>query len=506
MLGRILFAVCLGTLVAVLLIPIQLGAPVYAEETEPECWAVIIGVSHYPCYGYEYCECCRDEGGGLVCTEDLSYPVGDALEFYRLLGSIWGEDHIELLLDSEATKVDIYYAIKRLADKADADDTVLIYFSGHGQEPAEIGKIPCRNYSGRPGSGYFCPFDSGNSLCSSRYYCDPDYGCNWHLDCDYQISAVDLDRWLDMLDSQQVVVILDASHAGSFGVALSQHDRVVMMACQPDEECSECPELGHGVFTYHILRALTNFDAADTDSDYEVAAEEIFSYALANITNDSPTWENETVRECDKQHPVLSDRSWAEVGLLMRVVFHSDGHLPPDSTVLTLDGKPYRSGELPASFTSAPGSVHTVDVPPKVDTEKGTRFVFTSWNDGSTAVSRAISHGGEYTVDYKTQYQLSIESAYGDPKGEGWYDPGSAAHISVIPAEGTIVRMVFAGWSGDFAGATATASLIMDAPKAIKADWRSDYSRLYALVAGIMALVAAAVVGIAHMLRRKKSV
>jgi len=140
-----------------------------------------------------------------------------------------------------------------------------------------------------------------------------------------------------------------------------------------------------------------------------------------------------------------------------------------------------------------------------VDTEKGTRLGFISWDDGSTSVSRAISHGGEYVANYKTQYQLTIESAHGCPKGKGWYDPGSAATISVIPAEGTIVRQVFTGWSGDLTGTTATVSLIMDAPKATKADWRTDYSRIYIFVVGIMAFVGAPVAGITYVQRRRKA-
>ena len=99
---------------------------------------------------------------------------------------------------------------------------------------------------------------------------------------------------------------------------------------------------------------------------------------------------------------------------------------------------------------------------------EGTGLVFTSWNNGGTSASRAVSHGGEYIADYQRQYQLTIESAYGDPKGEGWYDSGSTAAISITSPEGAMIRRVFTGWSGDFTGTVPAASLIMDAPKRLR--------------------------------------
>jgi len=87
-----------------------------------------------------------------------------------------------------------------------------------------------------------------------------------------------------------------------------------------------------------------------------------------------------------------------------------------------------------------------------MDTGEGTRLVFASWDDGDKSVSRAISHGGEYRADYETQYQLTIESAWGNPVGQGWYESGEVAHVSVYSPAGIIIRRLFAGWSGDFVG------------------------------------------------------
>jgi hypothetical protein len=459
MLGRIQFSVCLGMLLAALLMPIELCTPVYAEEAEPECWAVIIGVR-----AQQFSQTCAIDAEGNAYPLGVKYPDDNARDLYQELVSVWGKDHIQLLLNQEATKADIYYAIKWLADNAASDDTVLFYFAGHGN----LGIL------------------AAHDIC---------------------ISDTDLDSWLDMVDSQKVIIILETCFAGSFGKKLGDDGRVVLMSCQQDESSFEDPELEHGVFGHYILQAISNFEAADTNHNYELSAEEIFSYAEPRTVDEViEPYGNIPASKGDRQHPVIYDSRYSEeVGLLMRVVFRADAHLPPDTTVLTLDGKPYQSGELPALFTWAAGSVHHCAVPSEANTRQGTRLVFTSWNDGDTLVSRAISQGGEYTAKYERQYQLTIESAYGVRKGEGWYDSGSTATISVTSPEGTIIRRVFTGWSGDFTGNAAVASLVMDAPKAIKAGWCTDYSRLYIFVVDIMAFVGAPVAGITLVQRRRKS-
>lgn len=540
---KVLFTLCIGTLSAVLLMPLHVCTPAYAEDPEPECWALVIAVSEYPSF-----ISWRDERGGSICRHQLEYPDDGAQQLAQQLGSCWGEDHVKSLLDSDATKVDIYYGIKWLADRADSDDTVLLYFSGRGKQPDEVGQVPCREYSQRAGSGYLCPFDSrppesdyykipaislaswfdgspsrcgGDRACwfgSPPSRCDPgaseyhgvvspvDAGGwydNGRSHCHYEISAVDLARWLGMLNSEKVVIILDTGFAGSFGGELSQDGWVALMACQPQEESLQCPELGRRVFTHHILQSLSNFDVTDTNHDYELSAEEIFGYAEAEMSKGSLTCEAETVSGGGKQHPVISDCYSGELNLLMKVVLDTDAHFPPDTAVLTVDGEPYSEAELPASFIWAAGSVHTFGLSSQVDTEDGTRLVFASWGDGYGSVSRTLSRGGEYTADYKTEYQLTIESPYGDPSGEGWYDSESLATISVAPTQGTMVRRVFTGWSGDLVGNEAAVSLVMDAPKAVTANWRSDYLRVYVLLAGVVVLVGTGVA--AYILVRKRS-
>jgi len=101
-------------------IPMQPRSAVYADETEVEYWAVLVGISDYLYFDYE-----GDTWFGRDNAEDL----------YAQLAPIWGEDHIALLVESAATKAGIEDAIYSwLAPREDADDVVLFFFSGHGGE------------------------------------------------------------------------------------------------------------------------------------------------------------------------------------------------------------------------------------------------------------------------------------------------------------------------------------------------------------------------------------
>jgi len=137
-----------------------------------------------------------------------------------------------------------------------------------------------------------------------------------------------------------------------------------------------------------------------------------------------------------------------------------------------------------------------------VSTGEGTRLVFTSWNNGDESSSRDVSSCGEYTANYKTQYKLTVESPYGSPKGNGWYDSGSKATISTDTNDGKIIQHIFTGWSGNFTGQEATAMVTMDKPKTIKANWQTDYVRFYLLIAGLTTVVAGIAATI--MIRKKK--
>jgi hypothetical protein len=116
-----------------------------------------------------------------------------------------------------------------------------------------------------------------------------------------------------------------------------------------------------------------------------------------------------------------------------------------------------------------------VVVPETVAGSDGTRYVFTGWDDSNTSASRTITKGA-YVANYEKQYELQVNSAYGNPEGAGWYKDGSTASFSVEAyVETADTKHYLTGWSGDYTGTSASSSIVMNGPKKVIANWRNEY-------------------------------
>lgn len=459
MLRKILPAAVVSAILAVLLMPLQaLFSPALAQSPEPELWAVMIGVTEYQCP-----QCILDKEWNVY-PVGLKHPADNARDLATQLSPISGEDHIKLVLNDQATNSGIYYAIKWLAENAKANDTALVYYCGHSAPQ------------------YFTSYD-------------------------FFISDKQMAEWLDNIHSQKVVVILDTCYAGSFKNELGKNGRIVLMSCESFESSLEDRELENAVFTHYVLQAFNDFRSADTNGNYELSAEEIFDYADPKTVNEivAPFANLSAFSSGNIQHPTLytPPYKFGEINLFMKAVFQTDAEVAADVTVLTADGKSYLAKELPASFNWLSGTTHRFEIPRQIDVGDGTKLVFTSWNDGDVSPSRVISNGGEFTTHYKTQYKLTVQSPYGSPGGSGWYDSGSKATVSIHTSAGGIIQHTFTGWSGDLTGSEANASLTMDGPKTIQANWQTDYLRFYLLI--LVPIVVVIGMMTWFMLRKKKT-
>ena len=193
---------------------------------------------------------------GMNLTEYAHYIDDDAVSMYNMLLSSgnWESSHIKLLLNENATKKSIRDNITQwLDDREDQDDVVLIYFCGHGW------RIPF--YKRAEGHAHIVPYDTSD----------------WHYSKEV-ITDRELDSWLDELESNKTVVILDSCYSGRM-LSLRQEGRVILTAggkyllCPVDES----EELGHGIFTHFLLQGFNGL--ADKNNDSWVSAEEAFRYA-----------------------------------------------------------------------------------------------------------------------------------------------------------------------------------------------------------------------------------
>jgi hypothetical protein len=96
-----------SAIMTALLMPIQaFHTPALAVPSEPEFWAVIIGVTEYQC------PLCMFDKEWNVYPVGVKHPDDSARDLALQLSPIAGDDHIKLVLNDEATNAGIYYAVK----------------------------------------------------------------------------------------------------------------------------------------------------------------------------------------------------------------------------------------------------------------------------------------------------------------------------------------------------------------------------------------------------------
>jgi hypothetical protein len=149
------------------------------------------------------------------------------------------------------------------------------------------------------------------------------------------------------------------------------------------------------------------------------------------------------------------------------------------------------------------GDTATVTSPGQPVGDSSSRLIFNGWSiDGQspqsgTTLSVNMDAPHSVTALYKQQYYLTVVSDQGVPYGQGWYDSGSTAQISVSTPVSTQygVSIVFNGWQGDVQSNSQSTSVQMDKAKTAIASWRTDSTILYlTIAAGIIAVVVAAAI------------
>lgn len=244
-----------------------------------DSYALIIGISQY-----------QDER-----ISKLNFTHSDAEEFHRLLldegrcGIPSG--NVKLLLDDQATLFNIKHAISGwLYQQATDNSTVIIFYAGHG------GVEPTRTGQEQDGiSKYLLPWDANkDNLFASA------------------LSNSSFNQLLGTIRSQRMVIFMDACYSGGvaergardLGIVENPYERLaegqgrlVISAAKPNQLSWEDESIGHGIFTHHLLEALSG--KADTDNDGYVSAMEVFKYLEQNVP--------ESARRLAKgdQHPLL---------------------------------------------------------------------------------------------------------------------------------------------------------------------------------------------------------
>jgi hypothetical protein len=249
-----------------------------------ERWAVVIGVGQY------------DHSS----IPRLRYSVADAEAIYQTLIDVAGfsKDKVLLLTDKSERKPtlkNIKWALGTfLARSARKNDTVLIFFAGHGAPETDPRGLE------RDGlAKYLIPSDA-----------DAD---------DLYSSALPMDELqiiFGRIEAERVVAFLDACYSGAAGgrtfssrktraAAIDDlfierltrsKGRAIITASRPTEVSIELPELGHGIFSYYLVNGLKG--AADLNRDGIISLQELYEYLEQQVTGKSRSVGG-------NQHPVM---------------------------------------------------------------------------------------------------------------------------------------------------------------------------------------------------------
>jgi hypothetical protein len=208
----------------------------------------------------------------------LSKTTTDACDLHDLLiQSGYPAASLALLSDSQATKPAISDRLDWLARRTGPDDTVLIFFSGHGAQ--RIGGF-------EPGE-YLCPVEA-----------------DWYNLRATGISDEEFTTALRAIQAGRVAVFLDACHSGGVGEpkdaalqvkgGLSEaayarlaegRGRAVIASCRPDEVSWELPGMRNGLFTHYLLEGLRGRAA---DPDGTVGILDLFKYVSQHVPQHKP--------------------------------------------------------------------------------------------------------------------------------------------------------------------------------------------------------------------------
>ncbi len=100
--------------------------------------------------------------------------------------------------------------------------------------------------------------------------------------------------------------------------------------------------------------------------------------------------------------------------------------------------------------------------------------------DATDVIDETDENNNEMTIDFGVGEYLTVNSPYGTPGGEDWYNHGATAYATLDTGtvdEGNGIRRIFTHWSGDASGTNFAQSnpITMDGPKTAIANWKTQY-------------------------------
>ncbi|MEL6865080.1 MAG: caspase family protein [Bacteroidota bacterium] len=214
-------------------------------NNEVKIWAVVVGVARY------------------VHMPVLKYTDDDAYHIYAFLKSPEGgalhDEQMRVLVDEDATRKNILKAMRQVFLKADENDVVVLYFSGHGL----------------PGSFLPVDFDGFNN----------------------KLRHEDIQQVFQETKAKHKLCLADACHSGTLTAMRSAFDNslqryyqafenstggtALLLSSKGDEFSLEDQGLRQGIFSHYLIRGLKG--EADKNRNRIVTIEELFDFVYTKV-------------------------------------------------------------------------------------------------------------------------------------------------------------------------------------------------------------------------------
>jgi hypothetical protein len=243
----------------------KLKAKKKVAENPIKIWALVVGVA-----SYEH-------------MPPLNYTDDDAYRMFAFLRSPEGgavpDEQIHVLIDEGATRKNILSQMERLFYKADSNDVILFYFSGHGLQNS------------------FLPIDFDGHL--------------------KQVKHDEIKAIFEKSPAKYKMCIADACHAGGMGKSKdinassfyykafneAKGGTAFMLSSKAKEISIENAGLRQGIFTHFLIKGMKG--RADKNTDNIVTVQEVYDYVHYNVRFYTHNYQNPVLfGDYDKKMPV----------------------------------------------------------------------------------------------------------------------------------------------------------------------------------------------------------
>ncbi len=238
------------------------------RSKEVKIWAVIVGIASYNH------------------MPTLKYTDDDAYQIYAFLKSPEGgaipDERISLLIDESATRKSILQEMENTFSKADENDVIMLYYSGHGL----------------PGSFLPIDYDGYNNVLQH-----------------YEIKNI-----LEKSKAKHKICFADACHSGSLlamkspfnatkmqsffdGFEQTEGGTALFTSSKSEEISMETSGLRQGIYSHYLIRGLRG--EADRDGNKIVTIDELYSYVSRYVRTYTSNRQNPVIAgSFDKDMPV----------------------------------------------------------------------------------------------------------------------------------------------------------------------------------------------------------